>query len=109
VAVIAAPCTLACSLDLAVTGAAVLSIPDASGELVAYRLEPAPAGLSAWAVAVTRLDSGDAYRVSLERDGSWRCACKHFLYRGRARKGGCKHTRGARALRDFLAAFGVKP
>jgi hypothetical protein len=100
--VIAAPLTLACSIDLAVTGAAVLSIPDAAGELVAYRLESAPAGLSAWAVTVTRLDSGDAYRVSLERDGSWRCGCKGFFYRGRARKGGCKHTQAARAVRGFL-------
>jgi hypothetical protein len=100
--VIASPPTLACSLDLAVTGAAVLSIPDAAGELVAYRLEPAPAGLSAWSVTVTRLDSGDAYRVALERDGSWRCGCKDALYRGRPRKRLCKHATAAVALRLFL-------
>jgi hypothetical protein len=100
--VIAAPLTLACSIDLAVTGAAVLSIPDAAGELVAYRLEPAPAGLSAWAVTVTRLDSGDAYRVSLERDGSWRCGCKDAMYRGRPRRKLCKHALAAHALRAFL-------
>jgi hypothetical protein len=105
--VIAAPTTLACSLDLAVTGAAVLSIPDASGELVAYRLEPVPAGLSAWAVAVTRLDSGGAYRVALERDGSWRCGCKDALYRGRPRRQLCKHATAAQALRAFLTTFGV--
>jgi hypothetical protein len=107
--VIAAPTTLACSLDLAVTGAAVLSIPDAAGELVAYRLEPVPAGLSAWAVTVTRLDSGHAYRVSLERDGSWRCGCKDALYRGHPRKRPCKHGRAAQALHHFLTPFGVAP
>jgi hypothetical protein len=80
---IAGPVSLGCSIDLAVTGAAVLHIPDAGGELVAYRLEPAPPGLSAWAVTVTRLDSGDAYRVALERDGQ--------------------------ALRAFLTNFGVTP
>jgi hypothetical protein len=92
-----------------VTGAAVLSIPDAAGELVAYRLEPAPAGLSAWAVAVTRLDSGDAYRVALERDGSWRCRCLDRKYRRGLKPKGCKHIVCGKALRDFFAAHGVKP
>jgi hypothetical protein len=88
-----------------VTGAAVLSIPDAAGELVAYRLEPALAGLSAWAVTVTRLDSGDSYRVSLERDGSWRCGCEDFLYRGRPRKKLCKHCLSIKTLKAFWDSF----
>ena len=103
------PAPLAGSVDLLASGPAVLSIPDAKGELVAYRLTPVPADYSQWVVRLERADGkGDSYMVAMGRDGHMACSCKDFTYRGRQRV--CKHCVFAKALeaflRDVLLAFG---
>lgn len=69
-----------------------------------YRVRPAAAGLGLFACVVERLDTGHAYRVSLERGGAWRCPCPDALYRP-GREGGCKHKRFARAFHAFLRSL----
>ena len=99
------------ALSFDARGAACLELPDAEGEVHAYSLRRVPPGLSDWAIEVTRLDTGEAHRVSLSGT-SWRCGCPDWRYR-RGREGqpgrGCKHVRGVRDVYLFLRQLEAEP
>lgn len=96
------------SIDINDAAQAVLMIPDADGELHAYRFALAPRGLSLWAMTVTRADSGATYLVREESAGSWSCACEAQKYRKRGAPN-CKHCAAAKLLRSWLNDFLAQP
>lgn len=70
-----------------------IEIPDAQGELWAYRLEvPRARPLR---VRLTRLDTGAVHEVAAVGSGAWRCSCEDSTFRGWRKRPPavcCKHV-----------------
>ncbi len=88
--------------------AQTIEIEDSDGAANSYTVALAAPGLSMWAVTLTRLDSGESYRVCVERGDYWRCTCKSWKYRKKA-SDACKHCHSLKLLYRFLTALTPAP
>jgi len=95
------------------SGQLTLEIPDATGEYRPYTIRRAPAGLSLWAVVLTRVDTQSSYRVALDRDQKrqprrWRCTCPDAKYH-KSQRPHCKHVDAVDFVRLALQTLLVEP
>jgi|SRR5579885_3413892 hypothetical protein len=79
-------------ITIAPDGTARLEISDPKGEIWEYALAKVGNGLGVWACEVTKIETGDCYRVAEETPGRWQCSCPAWKY-CRTRPHTCKHCR----------------
>ncbi len=84
-------------ITIAADGSPRLEIANPAGEVFEYALAKVGNGLGVWACEITKLATGDCYRVAEEAPGRWSCSCPAWKY-CRVRPHTCKHTRVVAAL-----------